>query len=181
MKIYTKTGDDGTTGLFSGRRVAKHSKRVDAYGTIDELGAALGIALAFSTPGELHESLVNICNKLFVLGADLATPIDDNIKYKAPRISNDDIIWLEKKIDEYTDSLPKLNKFILSGGGKMSSFIHQARAICRRAERIATELREEENLGDHALKYINRLSDYLFVAARKANNTEGVDDFIADL
>lgn len=180
MKIYTKTGDDGTTGLFSGKRVSKSSVRVEAYGTVDEMNTVLGIALSACSNDNLKSDLISISNTLFILGSDLATPLEPKPKWEVKRINGEHINWLENKIDEYTAKLPELKNFILPGGNMVSAYLHQARTVCRRAERRAITLAENEDIGDWAVKYLNRLSDYLFTAARYANFLSETDDIIAD-
>ena len=175
MKIYTKTGDDGSTGLFGGQRVSKSNLRVDVYGTIDELNSVIGIVIANDPREKMIETLESICSKLFVAGSDIATPIE-NAKVSIQRISEDDITSLEKLIDEYTSVLPELKHFILPGGSKTSAYLHLARTVCRRAERLAVELSLSENIGDFIIRYLNRLSDFLFTASRYANYLEGVED-----
>ncbi len=170
MKIYTKTGDDGTTGLFNGLRVHKYSIRVDCYGTIDELNSIIGIVISLSPPQKLIPALKNISNTLFVLGSDFATPL--NSSQIITRISDKDISYLENLIDEYSEQLPKLQNFILPGGTVPASFLHQARTVCRRAERLAVKVSSEEHVNLKALIYLNRLSDFLFTAARFANYLE---------
>ena len=181
MKIYTKTGDKGYTGLFNGQRVRKNSLRVDTYGTVDELNSILGIVRSYGLPEDFDNDIKKISHDLFKLGADLATPIsEDGKKDKVERIAGKCIEWLEMKIDEYTEKLPPLNYFILPGGSKPAAFMHQARTVCRRAERLLTELDEDENTGEFTVKYLNRLSDYLFTAARMANFINDVDDIKAE-
>lgn len=176
MKIYTKTGDDGTTGLFTGQRVTKSDLRVEVYGTVDELNSVIGMAKACDIPKLLGDDFEQIQHQLFVLGADFASPMNPEPKFAVKRISNDKILWLENKIDEYTAKLPPLKVFILPGGTMCASFVHQARTVCRRAERLAVNLAVREELGDYSVKYLNRLSDYLFTAARMANFLTGKPD-----
>lgn len=176
MKIYTKTGDDGTTGLFNGARVKKSNQRVNLYGTTDELNSIIGLAVSASEKEELNQDLEKINNLIFDLGSDLATPLDPPPKFEVPRISSNHIDWLEKRIDKYDESLEPLKTFILPGGSMQAAFLHQARTVCRRAERLAVELSEEEDLGDYAVKFLNRLSDYLFAAARYSNYLHNVGD-----
>lgn len=179
MKIYTKTGDVGETSLFTGERVKKSNKRVSLYGTIDELNSIIGLARSFAINDDvLNEDLKHLNNLLFKFGSDLATPDSPELKKKIERINENDIIDLENKIDKYDLELKPLTKFILPGGSKRSAFLHQARTVCRRAERLAVDIMEYENLGEFAIKFINRLSDYLFAASRYANHLENVDDVI---
>lgn len=181
MKIYTKSGDDGTTGLFNGKRVSKSDIRVDCYGTIDELSSVLGIAISFEKNSELVEDFTEISHKLFRLATDLATPPDPNIKFKIERIDSDDVSWLEKKIDSYDEELELLRNFILPGGTHSASFLHLARTVTRRAERRIMELNEREQVGKNIIIFVNRLSDYFFTAARIANKRAGIEDKIQKL
>lgn len=178
MKIYTKTGDKGKTGLFNGRRVDKFDLRVECYGTIDELNSIIGIARTFCNSEDLCKDLLNISALLFDLGADLATPIDFESEFNPRRIDEPDIEKLEKLIDSYTEKIPKLNSFILPGGVPSAAFLHQARTICRRAERRIVLLAKEQEIGNSIIIFVNRLSDYLFTASRYANFSEGKDDII---
>ncbi len=178
MKIYTKTGDNGTTGLFDGRRVRKDDLRVDTYGTADELNSIIGLAIAFDLPEKMIDDIRKVSLDLFVLGGDLATPRNSEVSYKVNRINESYILWLEKKIDEYTEILPPLTNFILPGGCKSASFLHQARTVCRRLERKMVTLSEQEDLGEFVIIYVNRLSDYLFMAARLANFYNKIEDVI---
>ncbi len=176
MKIYTKTGDDGTTGLFNGTRISKSADRVWAYGTVDELNSIIGLALSFDLPIEMQPEFKRISNLLFNLGSDLATPLYPPAKFHVPRITSNEIEWLESLIDSYDSKLPKLKNFILPGGSKASAFIHQARTVCRRAERIAVDLAEKEDLGPCVIQFLNRLSDFLFIAARMSNQYQNIAD-----
>ena len=176
MKIYTKTGDDGTTSLLNGKRVPKYSTRVELYGSVDELNAVIGTAASEDIPSRLKKTLTKLNATLFFLGSDLAAPFDPPPKFEINRIGDDEIQWLESKIDEYSDELPELKNFILPGGSKCAAHLHHARTVCRRAERLAVRLATEEDIGEYAIKFLNRLSDYLFVAARMANNFARVED-----
>lgn len=172
MRIYTKTGDAGETSLFGGGRVPKHHARVDAYGTIDELNSTLGLARAARPSEQVDEWLEAVQNQLFHLGADLATPLDAKADW-ITRISEADIAWLEETIDRMSEALTPLANFILPGGTPAAAQLQLARAICRRAERLTVVLSESEDLGAHALPYINRLSDWLFTLARYENMKAG--------
>jgi cob(I)alamin adenosyltransferase len=176
MKIYTKSGDDGTTGLFGGKRVSKASLRVETYGSVDEINATIGIAASSCPSEELLSDLRYVSSMLFSLGSDLAMPINPAPKFEIVRINADNINWLEKKIDSYDVKLDPLKNFILPGGSACSAQLHFSRTVCRRAERLAVALSIEEDLGDYAVKFLNRLSDYLFTAARLANKIEGIED-----
>lgn len=175
VKIYTKTGDDGTTGLFGGERVPKYALRIESYGTVDELNSALGFARA-AAGEELAPILHIIQIDLFVLGADLATPLDLKTTYSIPRIEESDVHRLESWIDEQEALLPPLKQFILPGGSELATRLHLARSICRRAERLLVHLQSEQQLSEHDIVYLNRLSDLLFVLARTANRLAGVAD-----
>ena len=162
MKIYTKTGDKGTTSLFSGEKRSKYDTRINLYGTIDELLAVITLALEFNPPQQIINDLNKIREKIFQLSADFATLNSKKVK----RIVLDDVTFLEKLIDEYSNQLPPLKNFIMPGGNKSSAFLNLARSICRRAERIGFELKEKEQINENAILFLNRLSDYLFVAMR---------------
>ncbi|MEM7068407.1 MAG: cob(I)yrinic acid a,c-diamide adenosyltransferase [Pseudomonadota bacterium] len=171
-KIYTKTGDDGTTGLGNGERRNKFDLRVDAYGTVDEVNACIGVArLHTEDNSDLDQALARIQNDLFDLGADLATPDDGKpLEYEPLRITDTQVTWLEQNIDVFTKELEPLRSFILPGGSALAAHLHQARTLARRAERLVVELSQSENVSKTCTLYLNRLSDYLFVAARAANN-----------
>ena len=175
MKIYTKTGDDGTTSLFSGGRVDKTHLRVEAYGTVDELSAAIGVARAQQPSAQAVEWLAEIQNQLFCLGADLATPADA-ASQNVVRMGAEAIEWLEAKIDFMTAGLPELKAFILPGGSAVAAQLHVARTVCRRAERNAVRLGQTEPIGDFVVQYLNRLSDFLFMLARWENHQVGISD-----
>ena len=162
-KIYTRTGDDGTSGLVDGSRVPKHSLRMAAIGDVDEANSALGVALAALGPGDLFDALRRIQNELFDLGADLATP--DGVE-GALRILPEQVTRLEQEIDGMNADLPALDSFVLPGGDMATAQLYLARAVVRRAERHAAALAADEPVNTHALAYLNRLSDHLFVAAR---------------
>jgi cob(I)alamin adenosyltransferase len=176
IKIYTKTGDDGTTGLFGGDRVPKDSLRIEAYGTVDELNSVMGFVRSASNFGWSNDILRSIQVNLFVLGADLATPLDTRSTYTIPRIEEPDVKRLELEIDEHERLLPSLKQFILPGGSEFSARLHMARTVCRRAERTLVRLSHEQELGKHDIIYLNRLSDLLFVLARRANQEAGMPD-----
>jgi cob(I)alamin adenosyltransferase len=175
MKIYTKTGDAGTTGLYGGGRVSKCDPRIEAYGEIDELNAVLGIVIAHSAQSLIQSTLRQIQNHLFILGAQLASPHTDP---KIERITSAHIDFLERQIDVMTESLPPLTHFILPGGSKTAAHLHLARTVCRRAERRAVHLSQlpNESVDQWVIMYINRLSDFLFVFSRLANQLENVQD-----
>lgn len=167
MKIYTKTGDKGKTSLFTGTRVPKHHIRIESYGTLDELNSWLGLIRDQEINSHYQNVLAKIQDKLFTVGAILATePTKDN-RLKIPRINSEDIEFLEKEIDAMNEDLPAMTHFILPGGHTTVSYCHIARTVCRRGERMISYLNEEEAIPETVLSYINRLSDYLFVLARK--------------
>lgn len=174
MKIYTKKGDSGNTSLFGGQRVSKSSKRIDAYGTVDELNSILGMAASFGLSKKGAELIKTVQQQLFVLGADLATPKSREVRIE--RIGNTEVEFLEKAIDEMEETLNPLKNFILPGGAQAGSTLHFARTVCRRAERITVECRHEEEISEVAIMYINRLSDFLFVLARYENKDAGTEE-----
>jgi cob(I)alamin adenosyltransferase len=173
MKIYTKTGDSGQTGLWGGQRVSKDSLRVSAYGTVDELNALLGVARTSGVDARLDEQLTRIQNELFVLGADLATPGEDT---RIDRVAPTQTTMLEQDIDQFEAELEPLRQFILPGGTPSAAHLHLARTVCRRAERVVVSLAAVEPINEHVLPYLNRLADWFFVAARVANTRAGVAD-----
>lgn len=167
MKIYTKTGDKGTTSLFGGTRVPKHHLKVETYGTIDELNANLGL-LKDVIENEKHQSfLLEIQHQLFVIGSVLATESDKKERLKIQSIQIQDTERIEQVIDELNESLPPMTHFILPGGHPTVSYCHIARCVCRRAERMVTQLNESEVVDEIIIQFLNRLSDYLFVLSRK--------------
>ena len=165
-KIYTRTGDDGLTGLGDGNRVAKDSARVDAYGTVDELNSCLGVVLAESIPDAVRETLVAVQHQLFDLGGELCIP-------GHAAIDDDDVTALEQRLDALNADLPALKEFILPAGGRAASACHVARTVCRRAERCVVSLARDEDVRPQAIRYLNRLSDLLFVMARVLARFEG--------
>ncbi len=180
-KIYTRTGDDGTTALGTGERLPKHALRVSAYGTVDETNAAIGVAvLAVAGDDQLRARLVRIQNDLFDLGADLCVP-DRGQKpaYEPLRIADAQVKRLEDEIDDMNGALKPLRSFVLPGGTPAAAALHVARTVCRRAERLIVELslQADEPVSAPALKFVNRLSDYLFVASRHAN-AQGAGDVL---
>jgi len=173
MKIYTKTGDDGTTGIQNGARISKSHPRIIAYGTIDEINSSIGIVLSYELDDELRDLLIKIQNELFVIGADLSNP---NLEDKKNRVTTEMVKNLEDRIDHFEKELEPIKKFILPGGHKIGSLIHASRTICRRAENNLVLLSEKEKININCLMYINRLSDLLFVLARIVNKRNGVSD-----
>ncbi len=176
-KIYTKTGDDGSTGLFGGPRVAKDAERIDAYGDVDELNSAIGLARSFGLESRHDDVAGQIQHTLFVLGADLATPRSEGREHaQALRVTSHDVVCLERVIDDLEADLPPLKHFILPGGTSAAAALHLARTICRRAERRVVRLARTEPLGVEPQQYLNRLSDLLFVLARSVNHVAGTDE-----
>lgn len=175
-RVYTKSGDKGETSLVDGSRVSKADPRVVAYGEVDELNSLLGLARAFQTDPELNETLAKIQNELFIVGADLASPIN----IQTPRVDAERVEDLERLIDELLEELEPLREFILPGGTQFGAIIHLARAVSRRAERAIVELAAVSEINNQALIYLNRLSDLLFVMARVANHRSGSKEESAD-
>ena len=182
MKIYTKTGDKGTTALFGGTRVPKHHIRIDSYGTVDELNSHIGLIRDQEIDPRSKEILIHIQDRLFTVGAVLATdPEKMTLKngkdrLNIPRVDEEDITLLETEMDTMNDHLPPMTHFVLPGGHTTVSYCHIARCVCRRAERLATALFDIEPFDEHTLKYLNRLSDYLFVLARKLSHDLQADE-----
>jgi cob(I)alamin adenosyltransferase len=176
VKVYTRGGDAGDTSLFGGRRVRKHDPRVEAYGSVDELNAVLGMALVEITDADLRGWLTTIQSALFDLGAELSTP-DAERKSGAkalPHVSDAEVVELEQWIDRLDEELEPLRAFVLPGGTRGSALLHLARTVCRRAERRTVELAEREAVAPTAIRYLNRLSDFLFTLARAVNRRAGV-------
>lgn len=173
MKVYTKTGDQGTTTLFGGTRVPKHHIRIDSYGTVDELNSHIGLIRDQDINPHYKDVLIDIQDKLFTVGAILATDPEKAIlkngkeRLNIPKISDENILYLEQEMDAMDAELPQMTHFVLPGGHQTVSFCHITRCVCRRAERLATALNDIEPFESNTLKYLNRLSDYLFVLARK--------------
>ncbi|HSF32056.1 MAG TPA: cob(I)yrinic acid a,c-diamide adenosyltransferase [Candidatus Tectomicrobia bacterium] len=169
MKIYTKTGDKGETSLFAGGRVYKDAPRVEAYGTVDELNACLGMICAQLPDDDVLECLRRIQTELFDLGADLATPLAATTRKEIPRAREAQTLRLEACIDRYSEGLPELTQFILPSGSPPGAALHFARTVCRRAERRVVALSRTEEINSEIIRYLNRLSDLLFVLARVVN------------
>jgi cob(I)alamin adenosyltransferase len=177
MKVYTRRGDGGETDLFGGERVTKNHRRVCAYGDVDELNACLGIAAAATVQDDLCTDLRDIQGSLFDLGATLATPdAHHREKNKVPGVSAEDVAALETRIDALEEELAPLQRFILPGGTPAAAALHHARTVCRRAERSVVTLAHEDTLEDMVVRYLNRLSDLLFVMARVENRRAKVSD-----
>lgn len=167
-KIYTRTGDDGTTGLGDGARTRKDAPRVEAMGTIDELNSLIGVMLAHEMPDELRPVFATIQHRLFDLGGELAMP-------GYTFIDEADVTWVEEVLDRYNDNIPPLKNFILPGGTVTASYCHLARSVCRRAERILVHMHESDPVNAPVRQYVNRLSDWLFVCARVLNRLNDTD------
>jgi cob(I)alamin adenosyltransferase len=180
MKIYTKTGDAGDTGLFGGPRVAKDDLRVEAYGAVDELNAVLGLARARGGDAELTALVAAAQDQLFTVGASLATPPGAKAQAAVPPVDPAWTAALEGAIDRFETELPPLRHFILPGGSALAADLHHARAVCRRAERRVVALHREAPVAPELLAYLNRLSDFLFVAARVANHRAGAPEVVWD-
>jgi cob(I)alamin adenosyltransferase len=178
MKIYTRTGDDGTTGLIGGSRVKKFDLRLDAYGTVDELNSYIGVIRSMQTDSSADSVLEKIQNKLFIIGANLASDASVTLIKKQMPVGKTDIELLEKEMDLMNNTLPELRNFILPGGSQATSFCHIARTVCRRAERHIVELSEKTEVDPNLIKYINRLSDYLFVLSRKVSMDQKVPEIL---
>jgi cob(I)alamin adenosyltransferase len=179
-KVYTRTGDDGTTSLGGGQRVPKESARIEAYGTVDELNSAIGMALAEGLDPKIAGPLERIQNDLFHLGADLCIVEEDKARVPAPKIEALHVEELERLMDRLSESLPPLENFVLPGGSRAAAALHLARTICRRAERLVVALSRHEAIGPETIPYLNRLSDALFVMARFENRRRGVPDVLWD-
>ena len=179
-RVYTKTGDDGTTGLGSGQRVPKDSPRIEAYGTVDELSSQIGVALAAGVDPTIAPELEKIQNELFHLGSDLCILEQDKTRMPAPRMETRHVEALEKLMDRLSEQLPPLENFILPGGSPGAAALHVARTVCRRAERRVIALSRLEAVGPETVRYLNRLSDALFVLARHENRQRGVEDVLWD-
>ena len=175
MKIYTKTGDKGTTSLIGGTRVAKSDLRIEAYGTIDELNSYIGLVRDQEVNTERATVLKEIQDRLFTIGALLATDPEKS-KMKTPDLHEEDVTLLEQEIDNMTAEVPPLRAFVLPGGHQSVSFCHMARCVCRRAERLAIHLQELSPVEDLVIKYLNRLSDYLFALCRKMTQELGAEE-----
>lgn len=177
MKIYTKTGDKGQTSLIGGTRVPKYHIRIEAYGTVDELNSYIGLISCQSIDIHHQQVLKEIQDRLFTIGASLASD-PERSKMKVPDLVENDIALLEREMDKMNEALPELKHFILPGGSTIVSYCHLARCVCRRAERLTVHLAEESFVDSNITIYLNRLSDYLFVLSRKLNVDEGATENI---
>ena len=175
MKVYTKTGDAGTTSLVGGKRVPKDCARLESYGTIDELNAHVGLLLTYVSENQDRECLISIQNRLFVVGAQLATEAPN---VPSSVITDDDVTNLENNIDKASEGLPKWRGFTLPGGCREAAQAHVCRTVCRRAERRILTLNSEEKVDPQLLKYINRLSDYFYVLALRLNFLHGTEEIL---
>lgn len=179
-RVYTRTGDDGQTGLFGGPRVPKDDPRLEAYGTVDELNSVIGIAAAVLGPGDMLERLQIVQSDLFDIGGELATPdLDERIKRGqpvGPRVTDEDIAKLEAWVDAFDEEIVPLERFILPGGVLAAGHLHHARTVCRRAERRVLTLSRHVEVAPAIIRYLNRLSDLLFTMARVANARAGMDE-----
>lgn len=176
MKIYTKTGDRGDTGLFGGARVSKASARVTAYGEVDELNSTLGLVLSEPFDAGISALLIEVQSRLFDVGAELASAPDSKVALGIPLIGEPEVERLEQAIDQAETELAPLKTFVLPGGCRAAAYLHLARTVCRRAERCLVALASEETVRPEALRYLNRLSDALFVFARLANHRANIAD-----
>lgn len=175
MKIYTKTGDAGTTSLVGGKRVPKDCARLESYGTVDELNAHVGLLLTYVSENQDRECLISIQNRLFVVGAQLATEAPN---VSSSVITDDDVTNLENNIDKASEGLPKWRGFTLPGGCREAAIAHVCRTVCRRAERRILTLNSEEEVDPQLIKYINRLSDYFYVLALRLNFLHGTEEIL---
>lgn len=175
-KVYTRTGDEGDTRLGGGQRVPKDSLRIETYGTVDELSSVLGGALASGVDAELEPVLRRIQNDLFNLGSDLCILEEDKERMPVPSVEERHVTGLEELIDRLSEDLEPLANFILPGGTPAAAWLHLGRTVCRRAERLLVALAREETVGPYTLRYLNRLSDALFVMARWQNHRQGIED-----
>ena len=177
MKVYTKTGDKGTTALVGGQRVKKYSDKIEAYGTVDELTSYLGLIRDSIPSGDIQDQIAVIQNNLMVLGGELAAQEGFDLS-RIPTVETHFIVWLEQRIDEMEDELPPIKAFVLPGGHLIVSHCHVARTICRRAERKTVYVSEQETISPLITQYLNRLSDYLFVLSRKLSKDFNVTEIL---
>ena len=177
FKIYTKTGDKGTTSLIGGVRVPKNHIRIESYGTVDELNSYLGMVTDLAQNEQINSWLREIQDRLFTVGSVLATNPDKEVKMKLPDVHDADVLWLEQRIDEMNEVLPEMRSFILPGGNLASSTCHVARCVCRRAERLCVDMQQHgEYVPELIIQYLNRLSDFLFVLARYISHINNADE-----
>ncbi|MBS1584828.1 MAG: cob(I)yrinic acid a,c-diamide adenosyltransferase [Bacteroidetes bacterium] len=177
FKIYTKTGDKGSTSLIGGVRVSKSNIRIESYGTVDELNSYLGMVNDMAANAGISSWLREIQDRLFTVGSELATAPNKDVKMKLPDLHESDITWLEQRIDEMNETLPEMRSFIIPGGNLAASTCHVARCVCRRAERICVMMHEQgEKIQELIIPYLNRLSDLLFVLARYLGHINGAEE-----
>lgn len=176
FRIYTKTGDKGSTALIGGTKVSKADLRIEAYGTVDELNSHIGLCKDLMEDNNSKQTLQEIQDRLFTVGAELAVDPDKNTKMKIPDINESDCIFLENEIDRMEEVLQPMKSFILPGGAVILSHLHIARCVCRRAERCTVRLAEQSKVEPIVIKYLNRLSDYLFVLARFIGHLKNIPD-----
>lgn len=176
MKVYTKTGDKGTTSLLGGSRVPKHNPRIEAYGTVDELNAYTGVLRDATNDASIDDELIEIQNLLFTIGSTLAAEPGAAKKFKLPEVTEENILFLERNIDRMDEVLPKMRNFVLPGGHIAVSHAHVARTVCRKAERRVIELAENDEVPEQIQPFLNRLSDYFFVLSRYIAHWNNVDE-----
>lgn len=177
MKIYTKKGDKGMTSLIGGTRVLKSDLRIETYGTVDELNAYIGLIRSQQIDRQIEEALKEIQDRLFTIGSSLAADPEKS-KMKIPDLHDTDIVYLEAEMDRMNETLPPLKHFVLPGGSTTVSYLHIARCVCRRAERLCVALGAQSFVEERVIRYLNRLSDYLFMASRRIAQDEGTEEFI---
>ncbi len=177
LKIYTKTGDKGTTSLIGGTRVSKSHIRIESYGTVDELNSWIGVLIDHLDDKSSRETLREVQDRLFTIGSSLASDPEKETRMRIPDLKASDIVFLEKEIDRMNESLPEMKSFVLPGGNKAASFAHVARCVCRRAERICVAMQDESmEVDPQVLQYLNRLSDHLFTLGRYIVHIEGGEE-----
>lgn len=176
MKIYTRTGDQGLTSLIGGTRVPKSSLRIDCYGTVDELNSYVGLLRDQDVNAPRRPLLKEIQDRLFTIGASLATDPDRDVRQRIPDLHPEDVQLLEREMDQMSETLPQLREFVLPGGHPAVSFAHVARCVCRRAERLVIELAEASFVAELVVQYLNRLSDFLFVLSRRMAHDLGAEE-----
>lgn len=177
MKVYTKKGDTGMTSLIGGTRVHKSALRIECYGTVDELNAYIGLVRSQEISTHIKSLLKEVQDRLFTIGASLAADPEKS-KMKIPDLQEEDVLLLETEIDQMDAALPELKHFVLPGGSTSVAYLHIARCVCRRAERLSVGLSQESFVDERVIKYLNRLSDYLFVLSRQVSQDEHAEEFI---
>lgn len=179
-RVYTRAGDDGTTALGGGQRVRKDSLRIESYGTVDEINSVIGVAVASGLDASMRERFFVVQQVLFNLGSDLCILEEDKQRFAVPGIEGRHVAQLETWMDEWNEQLEPLRSFVLPGGDLCAAQLHVARTVCRRAERLVIALSREEQVGEHVVAYLNRLSDFLFVASRYQAKLSGAGDVLWD-